>query len=296
MSMCFRYKVRMATLVEIPEGGTATLVLSDFPEVIVSKFQAGSASITWVIFQCCGFATAEAAQVAGQRFGDILSTAGVLARLGIDIGFSRSTLQFRDEVHEAFRRQMGRELRADTHGLTTHEEGTVITTGLDARGSGTIPPKHLEMSMAEWCKPALSLTERLRNCAGLINDSFFVPNIEGQFILRISAVEALCDDTAVGDEYKGVVESLELHLKTLTMDATTRETVTRRLKDLKRRSLSQSYMEKFRTLLSADAAADYDRIYGLRSRLVHGGHGRGELGVANNDALNLGCSLIPSRD
>lgn len=281
----------MATAVKIPEGGTASLILPGFPVVVVSKSEAAPGLRTWVSFKCCGFATAMEAQIAGQKFGDALSATGAIDKLGVDVGFSRSTLQFSNEIHDSVRRTSGRELRAETHGLTTWEEGTVVCIGLNVHAFCTISPEAFETHVAEWCKPLKSFTERQRNCASLINDSFFVPNTEGQFILRVSAVEALCDETVVGEEIKRVVESLEQHLLGLTTDNATRTTVARRLADLKKKSLRQSYMGKFRTLVSDEAAIAFDCLYGQRSKLVHDGFGRGQLGEANNEALDLAVAL-----
>lgn len=171
----------------------------------------------------------------------------------------------------------------------TYEKDSTLIVGLEAHGSSTIKSEVLEEALTE-CSDALS-TEQHRNCAALINDSFFVSNTEGQFILRVSAIEALCDQTGVDERFKEVVESLEQHLRSLSMDDTTRETIARRLKDLKRKSLRQSYMEKFRTLLSQQAASDYDQLYRLRSKFLHEGLGRGTLSDASNRALSLAVAL-----
>lgn len=281
----------MATPVKILRGETITLVLPDLPAIEVSLDPDDYALGTWVVFKCCGFETIDAAQTTGQRFGDALSIIGVIDRLGIDLGLSRSTLQFSDAIHEAVRRESGRAIRSNAHGLMTFDEGSVVIFGVNAHGTTSVSNEHFRERVAEWFIARPNLTDRQRNCAALINDSFFVPNTEGQFILRISAVEALCDESEVGSEYKDVIQSLENHLTSLSADEVTRKTVAQLLNRGKQKSLRQSYMGRFRGLLSDEEARSFDRIYGLRSKLLHEGIGRGALTEAANEALDLAVAL-----
>jgi hypothetical protein len=136
------------------------------------------------------------------------------------------------------------------------------------------------------------LTERQRVCAALINDSFFVTQTEGQFILRISAVEALCDQTDLDAHYQAAIDSLEQHLGELTLDGDIRKPLQQMLMNAKRKSLRQAYKSKFRSLLSPAKAKAFDNLYDKRSKLVHDGIGRGELNEANNEALQLATELL----
>ena len=246
---------------------------------------------TWVVFKCCGFNNEDAARSAGQRFGDALLATGAVNKLGIDIGFSRTTLQFSEEIQDAVHRVSRRSLRGETHGLMTFEEGSLQVVGQTVRLTATISNDRFGEQMADWLAVHSNFTERQRNCAALINDSFFVANNEGQFILRISAVEALCDEFDVGSEYINAILSLETHLAGMSIDNTTRETVSRWFKDKKKISLRQSYMRKFQTLLSDESARAFDRLYGLRSKLLHDGMGRGQLTEATNQALDLAVAV-----
>jgi hypothetical protein len=69
----------------------------------------------------------------------------------------------------------GRELRAETHGLMVYEEDTVSIVGMNAQGSDLLAPQALEERLTMWVGATGALTERLRNCAVLLNDSFFIP-------------------------------------------------------------------------------------------------------------------------
>jgi hypothetical protein len=292
MSYCFRYRVKMLTPPQIDDGNAITLELPELPLATATVKDDAHPAGKWVIFKACGFETEEAARLAGEQFGDTLLVAGALTKLGIDVGFNRSTLQFSKVIHEAARQAGGRELRAETHGLMTFGKNMVQIRGIDARGSATVSREALQDSLTNWKFVAGSLTDRQRNCASLLNDSFFVPNVEGQFILRISAVEALCDQTDVGSAYQAAIQSIEDHVATLSMDNDTRKTIQQMLGNARGGSLRQSYMSKFRKLCTNADATAFDALYGKRSKFLHCGKGRGEPSQASNDALQLAVDLL----
>lgn len=292
MSYCFRYRVRMLVPVKSDGGDAVTLELPELPSLTATVSDDAYPAGRWVIFKACGFETDEAARLAGEQFGETLLVAGALTKLGIDLGFSRSSLQFSKAVHEAVRQVSGRELRTETHGLMTFEENTIQIIGLHARGSSTLSRNAFENQLKSWKFIAGRLTERQRNCASLLNDSFFVSNTEGQFVLRISAVEALCDQTDVGSAYRAAIQSIEDQVVLVPMDDDTREAVQRMLANACRESLRQSYLRKFRKLCTDAGARAFDALYQKRSKLVHDGLGRGDLTQASNEALQLAVDLL----
>jgi hypothetical protein len=292
MSYCFRYRVRMLVPVKSDGGDAVTLELPELPSLTATVSDDAYPAGRWVIFKACGFETDEAARLAGEQFGETLLVAGALTKLGIDLGFSRSSLQFSKAVHEAVRQVSGRELRTETHGLMTFEENTIQIIGLHARGSTTLSNDAFENQLKSWKFIAGRLTERQRNCASLLNDSFFVSNTEGQFVLRISAVEALCDQTDVGSAYRAAIQSIEDQVALVPMDDDTREAVQRMLANACRESLRQSYLRKFRKLCTDAGARAFDALYRKRSKLVHDGLGRGDLTQASNEALQLAVDLL----
>jgi hypothetical protein len=292
MSYCFRYRVRMLTPIEGDRGDAVTLVLPELPSLTATVDADAYPAGRWVIFKACGFETDEAARLAGEQFGETLLVAGALTKLGIDLGFSRSTLQFSEAFHQAAQQVSGRELRSEVHGLMTFEENTIQFIGLDARASSTLSRNTFEDHLRNWKFVGGWLTERQRNCASLLNDSFFVSNTEGQFVLRISAVEALCDQTDVGSAYKEAIQRIEDQVVLLPMDDDTREAVRRMLANARRESVGQSYLRKFRKLCTDADAKAFHALYGKRSKFLHDGFGRGDLTQASNKALQLAVDLL----
>ena len=293
MTFCARYRFMLLTPLQLDKGEPVDLAIPGLPPVTFEMGQEAHPVGHWAIAQIGGFATEEEARTAGRRLGDMLLVVGAITKLGVDVGFSRpSKMGFGEAVRAAVRKETGKELQGETHGLMVYEEGAVALMHFQARGSALISADAFEKRLGDWAEPSSDLTERQRNCAALINDSLFVPQIEGQFILRISAVEALCEQAVRDARYQTAIEHLEHQLASQELDEEIRETLKRTLDNAKRESLRLAYMTKFRALRSQAEAKAFDDLYGKRSKLVHDGLGRGELGEATNRALQLATDLL----
>lgn len=292
MTYCARYRFKLLSPLQLEKGRQLELAI---PGLAMVTFEMGEEAYPvghWVTAKIDGFANEDQARKAGQQLGDTLLVVGAVTKLGVDLGFSRSTLQFSAEIHKAVRERTGKELRTETHGLMVYERNTVGIIGMQARGSVSISTTAFEERLSNWIRTSSPLSERQRNCAALLNDSFFVAQTEGQFILRISAVEALCDRAVRDTAYQAAIEELERNLATQSLDQDIRQTLQRTLANAKRQSLRSAYMTKFRTLLSDTDAKAFDDLYQKRSKLVHDGVGRGDLGVAADAALQLAVGLL----
>lgn len=292
MTFCVRYRFKLLFRLQIEKGAPVDVTVPGLPVVTFEIGEEAHPVGHWVTAKIDGFDTEEKAREAGQQLGDTLLVVGAVRKLGIDIGFSRSNLRLSNSVHAAVREKTGKELRTETHGLMVYKKDTVLIVDARARGHASMSTKVFEELLANWIKPSSALTERQRNCVALINDSFFVTRTEGQFILRISAVEALCDQTVRDARYQSAIEELEQHLSGQVLDAEIRETLQRTLINAKRQSLRQAYMTKFKTLRSVAEARAFDALYQERSKLIHAGIGRGGLTEAASGALQLAVDLL----
>lgn len=292
MTYCARYRFKLLSPLELEKGTLLDVSIPDFSAVTFEMGDEAYPMGHWVTAKINGFETEDEARKAGQKLGDTLLVVGAISKLGIDIGFSRSTLQFSAAIHEAVTKDTGRELRPETHGLMVYKKDTVSIIGFQARGSVLIGTQRFEESVAKWINPISALTERQRNCAALINDSFFVAQTEGRFILLISAVEALCDQAVRDADFQAAIDELEHHLSEQRLADDIHETLQRTLTTAKRQSLRQAYMTKFRTLASDADAKAFDELYQKRSKLVHDGIGRGTLNEATNLAMQLATDLL----
>jgi len=139
---------------------------------------------------------------------------------------------------------------------------------------------------------AMSLTANQRVAAELLNDSFFKMSPEASFLLRVSAIEALCPQADQTDAFKNIVDGV---LTSLPRDAPSsdRDQIEQALKRLAaRQSVRSAYTSKIRQLIGDDKAKKFEALYGRRSNFLHDGSGRGTLGEAADAALEIGLELL----
>jgi hypothetical protein len=268
MTYSFRYKVITLSPPSINDGEVVTLNLPGLPEVHVSVEPKDDSIGRWTIFQCHGFESEHAAQLAGEHFGQALITMGAINGSGIDLGRSKPTLQFSDAIHTAWRKLSDLETRMETHGLITFETRTITIIGSRGRGLVAYPVPMYERFLSVALSRRYPLTTRQYNCATLLNDSMFVQRVESAFLLHVSSVESLCDESDVDPNFLSAVEILDEQLTQMDMADSIREVIRQNLKRMKKRSIRQSYLTKFRTLVSNESADRFDKLYHIRSKFL----------------------------
>jgi hypothetical protein len=294
--MTYRCRCRFILLspLAVDNGQPVDVVIPGFPSVTFEMVGEAPPIGHWAIAQIGGFATEEEASGAGRRLEDMLLVVGAVTGLGVNVGLSRpSKAQWSDAARARVREQFGEDLQWETHGLTVYDEGYPVSfTAAQFVLNVKIPADDFEKRLRDWAEPSSGLTERQRTCAALINDSLFVPQTEGRFILRISAVEALCEQAVRDPRYQTAIQQLEQQLAGQTLDKDVRKTLEDTLDRAKHESVGHAYRTKFRTLRSKAEATAFDDLYRKRSKLVHEGRGRGQLGEAADTALKLATDLL----
>ena len=138
----------------------------------------------------------------------------------------------------------------------------------------------------------VSLTEHQRMAAELLNDAFFEISPEAKFLLRVSAVEALCPQANQPKAFKANVYAVIAAIPA-EVPHSDRNTIKQHLKSLAaRQSARSAYMPKIRRLIGQDKATEFEILYDKRSKFVHEGQGRASLGTAPDDALEIGLELL----
>jgi hypothetical protein len=289
-----RYRFILLTPLAVDNFKPVDVAIPGLPSVTFEMVGEAPPVGHWAIAQIGGFATEDEARGAGRRLEDMLLVVGAVTKLGVNVGFSRpSKTQWSDAARARVREEFGEDLQWETHGLMVYdEEHPVSFTAARFLVGVKIPADDFEKRLGDWAEPSSVLTERQRTCAALINDSLFVPQTEGQFILRISAVEALCEQVVRDPRYKTAIDQLERQLASQTLDEDVRKTLEDTLDNAKRKSVGLAYRNKFRTLRSTAEAKVFDDLYRKRSKLVHEGVGRGQLGEAADTALKLATDLL----
>jgi hypothetical protein len=139
---------------------------------------------------------------------------------------------------------------------------------------------------------ASALTANQRVAAELLNDSFFKMSPEARFLLRVSAVEALCPQANQTEAFKELVARVLASIPT-EASSQDRDQLKNALEGLAtRQSVRSAYMSKIKLLLCDDKAKGFAALYVQRSEFLHDGKGRGTLGEAANAALEIALELL----
>lgn len=288
----FRIKIKMATWLQLEEGEKAKLTVAGFPAIEATVTKEARPLGKWVVLKCGGYLNAAEAKSAGIKFQNILSVNGAVNKLGIDVGHSKSTLQFSDQIHRAVRNQTGRELISEIHGLSVFEEDAVTFILFEGHASGQIAVESFSELLLGAAEIVKSPNERQLTCAALINDSFFAASNEAQFILRVSAVEALCEQNNLDVEYTAAVDQLVEHISNLNVTVSCRTHLEDRIGNLKRNGVLRSIENKITDLLDANTWRTFKNLYSKRSQFLHDGKWRGELAEATSLSLEIATNLL----
>ncbi len=218
-----------------------------------------------VSFESCGHDSEEAARAAAEGFR-------MSAILGAALDWL--SLKFRDSA-TVFRSDVAAGSTIEDQGHREIRIGTldgVLSAGAALGGTAS---------------------ERQLISAGLISDSLLLPNAGAQLVMRMSAIEALCDQGDLPESDLAVIRGLidtVIAEPELTEDA--RIVVASALSNAKGLTARAAVRAKIRALLGAEYLPAFDKLYSLRSGIVHDGLYRGKLAHAAHDALAMATALL----
>ncbi len=223
----------------------------------------------WLAVKSCGYANFAEAEASGMRLQEGLLIVAAKQKVGVELYFRGASKAF--HVYPAGR-------------IELFDPGLPLPTLLSDH--------ELKEMMSAAVDTATSLTANQRVAAELLNDSFFNMSPEASFLLRVSAVEALCPQADQTDAFRTMVDGV---LTSLPRDAPSsdRDQIEQALKRLAaRQSVRSACTSKIRQLIGDDKAKKFDALYSRRSNFLHDGSGRGTLGDAADAALEIGLELL----
>lgn len=136
-------------------------------------------------------------------------------------------------------------------------------------------------------------SERQLISAGLISDSHHLPDAGAQLVMRMSAIEALCDQGYLPESdlvfIRGLIDTVVTE-PDLTEGA--RIVVASALNNAKGLTARAAVRAKIRALLGAEYLPAFDKLYSFRSGIIHDGLYRGKLVQAAHDALAMATALL----
>jgi len=221
----------------------------------------------WLAVESCGYADSGEAEANGARLQEGLLIVAANQKVGVEFYLRGAAIH----VYPGGKFELRDPGLPWPTSLSDHELKEMVGAAVDS---------------------ATSLTANQRVTAELLNDSFFKMSPEASFLLRVSAVEALCPQADQTDAFRTIVGSV---LASIPKGAPNpdRDQIEQGLKRLAaRQSVRSAYMSKIRQLIGDDKAKKFDALYHRRSNFLHDGRGRGTLGDAADAALEIGLELL----
>jgi hypothetical protein len=275
----FRLRARTATniVVDSPKP-LANAGLPHPVEMVPIKPMLGS---NYIDVRSHGYSEDDA-KAEAKKLADMLLLLGVKAGYGVDL--AQGKMDFSEELKANHFKKHSEHLVPDNGGLTVYDEPAFF---MRVGGHVTVSDDAVtfENYLGQVCTLKFPLTERQRIAAELINDTYFEPSPNAQFVLSITAVEALCPEKIPSPFFQsivGVVISLIrsatrlVSLFRLEDKGADLDELRSKLEGLQKRgSVRQGYMTKLRTLFNNKRAKEFDKLYDRRSKFVHDGRGRG---------------------
>lgn len=189
----------------------------------------------------------------------------------------------------------------DNGGLTVYEEPACFVR-VGGRGIVSDDAATFENYLTTISTLNFPLSERQRIAAELINDTYFEPSPNSQFVLSITSVEALCPEKTPSSFFQrvvgGMITTVEIANRLATFfnkddKAADLDELKSKLEGLQKRgSVRQGYLTKLRALLDNRRAKEFDNLYNRRSKFVHDGHGRGSFVEDAPRAREIATALL----
>jgi hypothetical protein len=222
----------------------------------------------WLVVKSCGYADLREAEASGALLRDGLLIVAAKQKVGVEFYLRGAT----------------NPIYAYSGQIEINDPGLPLPT--------ILTNDELKEMMGTAAESAASLTANQRVAAELLNGSFFEMPPEASFLLRVSAVEALCPQADQTEAFRTIVKSV---LASIPKDAppSDRDQIEQALGRLaKRQSITSAYKSKIKQLIGDDKAKEFEDLYGLRSSFLHDGSERGNLGGAAGAALEIGLELL----
>jgi hypothetical protein len=221
-----------------------------------------------------GFPTHEAATMCGERFRSALRKSMATLRTGFDLGKDRASGQFSDSVKDAVEQRGGPRLHNNVHGLYVFEEPESFMTMRLTAYSSSPPERFIEAWKSEYDADS-HLTPRETLALELYAQAQSETSVRSRFVSLATVVEALAAGAARSDKAQAMIDNfmdrLRTDTKTSDLEQSERDSLEGGLLELKRGSIGAACRRYITRALSSSDAKEFDRLYNIRSLLIHTG-------------------------
>ncbi len=199
-NFCFRllFRLGMAVASDQTEVNLQTTLC---PHPLKLKARTGTLSTSRMLtIESCGYASEDEAREFGTHVLNAMLLGGVVRRSGVDFGTGKRRAQFAEDIKKRIA-ETGGTLREEVDGLDVYEDHNTMFLVVEGHVTVSGSPEDVRDLIDVAAAHALALTERQRIAAELLNDSLFEVSIDASFLLRISAIEALCAQAPASAAY-----------------------------------------------------------------------------------------------
>lgn len=161
----------------------------------------------------------------------------------------------------------------DDLGVTVYEAppATVFLHMSEMNVSVSAAAENFRQALQNAVGTVAAIEDRLRTAYELFSSSRFENSSRARFLLLVMAVEAMIDRADRPDNEATFVARLIELVDGEPFSDQAKAALAAGLRELKRKSIGASASAQIAKEVSAEAAAAFKKMYGLRSRLVHGG-------------------------
>lgn len=252
---------------------------------------------TWILMIAKGFETEAEAKRFGEHLGVSLEMAALANLVGVDVGQGEVT----SWINEEYLRKQGvlgpeQRIRPNIHGLAVYpDDGNSLFFLLEAEGDVTSDPAAFIDTIAEMMQNDAHLSDICANSIRILNQALISNDHLAKATLAFSAVEVLGQNENWSSSQRSQLEQLARNVEANASegDKEALEIATALRRGLHRLGLRQGVMRIIDQLGQKELRKDWDRLYGIRSGIIHGtGHlPENELAQFASDALLL-CGKI----
>lgn len=230
-----------------------------------------------LVLSARGFPSEESATGSGARAKAALSLCGALLRIGVDVGRDSSDFVSTNYWKEQVRRNTGKELHNDLHGLTVYPEQPPAVLV-----HGSVTPtvarsfERFEKNLARAYASSL-LSPRLQLALELYARSHFETSVRTRFLSLINAVEAIAVQQTRSKKVSDLVDELIKLVQEAEVEPGDRKAMLSSVARLKYESIGQACRRVVKSRLTnalygkKEAEQFFKRCYDVRSNLLHEG-------------------------
>jgi hypothetical protein len=242
-----------------------------------------------------GFESAEVARSTAARLRDDLLLLGCIQAMGFDFGHDSPSTRLSEEFRARLEAESGHHMRDNVHGLDVFADDADRETRfptVQATGRVTASPETFAEIFRQIRAAALVFTERQRVSMQLLNDSFFPASPDAQLLTRVGSIEVLCEPGQRPPGERALLSKLSDLLPGVEALESEKSAIRELLSRAGTESIGTACRRKVRALLGEQEQEVFRSVYAARSRLVHGGQGRGRSLEAADKARHLAIALL----